>query len=194
MSLESRMQRMIEERSTSGHQTLWVILRRIKTGYDLVTKSLAYGALLLGGLCTLSMMVIITVNVTLRTFFDGHIPGTITFVQIAMIPIIFLPLAWAALTNEGHIRVTMLVSRLKSANVRHKFSLLANLITAAFSALVAVAATDKAIKSWSLDEAIRSEITIPVWPARFLILIGSLLLTLSVLAITVRFHHDTKSP
>jgi len=120
------------------------------------------------------MMVIIVIDVCSRYLLNKPLPGTIEFTRVFMAAVIFLGLAHAE-EFRAHIRAKVFISRLPE-----KFQILMD-IFAWFAglflfAIIAWQGFDMLIESWNSREFYPGVISVPIYPARLLVVLGSLLL------------------
>ncbi|WP_443134920.1 TRAP transporter small permease subunit [Gordonia sp. KTR9] len=125
-------------------------------------------------------MLNITADVVLRVLTGQPLDGTNALVSTIWMPlIVFLGLGFAQARNE-HIRVTLVSDRLSPTLLR---------IATASSLLVAMVATavliyasfNEAVRSFEIDQTTTGIVALPVWPMKFVMLLGFILLFLQFL-------------
>ena len=144
----------------------------------------AYGWLLRGcglisAVATFVMMVLVVANILGRYLFNKPLDGTLEFTESLLVLIIFLSLALTQY-DGGHIRVTLLTRRLPKAAAKAAtvFCMLAG---AAFFTWCAYAAWRFAAQSFSFKEQEWGTIVFPLWPVKFVVFAGILLLAIQFL-------------
>lgn len=149
-------------------------------------------ALVVGGLVLL-MMLHVTAEVLLRVGFDMHIPGTMEVVTYYyMVAAVFMGI-FACTTEDGHIRVDVLAQFLKG-KVRLVVDVIGLIVMTVYFAIFSYGLYLQAVKSWSRNETVDAIfLELPVWPSRWIAVVGMFLSILSVLYL-FRFvwggHHD----
>ena len=139
------------------------------------------------------MMVIIVIDVCSRHIFNQPLPGTIDFTRVFMAAVVFLGLAHAE-EFRAHIRAKVFISRLPE-----KFQILMDifawLVGLFIFAIIAWQGWDILIESWNSREFYPGVISVPIYPARFLVVLGSLLLCLQfIFNIVQRLLGHTEEP
>ena len=140
----------------------------------------AYGRLLFGsgivaGVATFLMMVLVVANVALRFLLNAPISGTLEMTESMLTVLVFLSLA---LTQHegGHIHVVLVTKRMPRAAQRLA-RLLAMLLGLAFFAWCTYAAWGFAMRSLRINEHERGAVSFPIYPIKFVVVLGLFLLT-----------------
>jgi TRAP-type mannitol/chloroaromatic compound transport system permease small subunit len=143
---------------------------------------LALGLLLLGTVGMIASMLIGVADVVGTKFLDYPVPGTLEFTESTMVLIVFGALAFTQ-ERRGHIRVELLYGH---AGPRGKsfMELVTHVVAFAFFALLAWQGLGELRYSWEIRESTMGTVRFPLYPARFLLVLGVLLL-LARLAIDV---------
>lgn len=126
---------------------------------------------LISGLAIFSLMVLAVVSVSGRNFMNQPLPGYVDWIEQAMPLIAFMGVSYTQ-RNGGHIRMDMLVGRLKGRALY-----LAELITtlAILTLMILIVwgswahfqrSFDFSAPLWSRDSSM--DIAIPLWPAKLL--------------------------
>jgi TRAP-type C4-dicarboxylate transport system permease small subunit len=141
----------------------------------------AYGKLLrafglISAVSTFFMMVLVVANVCGRYLLNQPISGTLEITESLLVVIIFLSVALTQY-DGGHIRVTMITRRLSRAWARAAmvFSMLCG---AGFFTWCAYAAWRFAAQSYSFNEQDWGTVVFPLWPVKFVVFAGILLLAI----------------
>ncbi len=139
----------------------------------------AYGRLLRGfglisAVSTFVMMVLVVLNVAGRYLFNKPLTGTLEFTESLLVLIIFLSVALTQY-DGGHIRVTLLTRRLPKPLAR-ALSIFCMICGAAFFGWCAYAAWVFAAQSYSFNEQEWGTVVFPLWPMKFVVFIGIVLL------------------
>ncbi|MFC2031928.1 TRAP transporter small permease subunit [Chloroflexota bacterium] len=130
------------------------------------------------------MMMLVTVSVLGRYFFNRPITGTIELVSLMMVGVVFLGYAYAQ-RRRMHIRVTVITSRLGVKGNIISDSLFFT-VTLAFFGMLGWWTMIDAIESWQIRETVQGLISIPVYPAKMLIPIACILAFFQSLADLVK--------
>lgn len=135
---------------------------------------LALGLLLLGTVGMIASMLIGVADVVGTKFFDWPVPGTLEFTESTMVLVVFGALAYAQ-DRRAHIRVELLYGHV-GARGQSFMEAVTHIVAFIFFALVAWQGLSELIYSWELKEATMGTVRFPLYPARFFLLLGVLLL------------------
>lgn len=125
------------------------------------------------------IMVIITIlDVLSRHLLHRPVPGVIELNEVLMVGIVFLGLGMAQ-KEKSHIRAELFVSRLPP-RLRRLFDLLALVFSTCFWAILLTQALPRAWGSYLTGEYREGLIKFPIWPARWALAIGILILCLQL--------------
>ena len=123
---------------------------------------------------------LVVADVTGRVLFNSPVKGTPEIVSISIVVICYLQAAYA-IRSGGMLRVDAFISFLPRP-VREALDVIGALLGAAFFSLILWGAYDPAVYSWTSDEFEgEGALRVPVWPARFIMLLGSALAILNYL-------------
>ena len=126
------------------------------------------------------LMVIITIlDVLSRHLLHRPIPGVIELNEVLMVGIVFLGLGMAQ-KEKSHIRAELFVSRL-SPKLRRLFDILALVFSTCFWVVLLSQALPRAWESYLTGEYREGLIKFPVWPARWALAIGLLIICLQLI-------------
>jgi len=156
-----------------------------KTFDGVIRTSVEKMAVPLGALSSLStivMMVAISVDVIARNTTGEPIPGLLELSEMALVATVFLGISYAGTTN-AHVSVDLLTSKLPVRTSRF----LSGLMWLLGSGMVVwfIAATfDRAMQSTEMSEVTLGLVVWPIWPARWLIVIGFVAFLIVALANT----------
>lgn len=144
----------------------------------------AYGRVLRGfgmisSLATFVTMVLVVANVAGRYLINAPLTGTLEFTESLLVLIIFFSLALTQY-DGGHIRVTLATRRLPKVWARG-LTVFSMLCGAAFFTWCAYAAWNFAYQSWSFDEQEWGTVVFPLWPVKFVVFLGILMLAIQFL-------------
>ena len=144
----------------------------------------AYGRLLralarISAVSTFAMMALVVINVAGRYLLNKPLSGTLEFTESLLVLVIFLSVALTQF-DGGHIRVTLLTRHL-SAPWARTFNIVCMLAGAAFFTWCAYAAWVFAAQSYSFNEQEWGEVVFPLWPMKFVVFVGILLLAVQFL-------------
>jgi len=144
----------------------------------------AYGRLLLlcgwiAGVITFATMCLIVANVVSRYAIGVPIAGTLELTEGALPLIIFLALALTQY-DGGHIRVTLVTDRLPPAAAR-ALAVIAMLAGVVLFAWAAWAGWLAAGRSFAMGEMERGSIRFPLWPIKYAVCAGMVILSVQFL-------------
>lgn len=133
----------------------------------------------LSGYVLFFMMLLITVDVTGRYLFASPISGTLELTEFLMVFVVFFSLAYVQMRNR-HIRVELLTQRF-SQRTEHGVAVLTLLLAAVFFAFMAWESWLSALSSFRYREASEGLVQIPIYPPKFAIAFGSLMMVVQLL-------------
>lgn len=149
-----------------------------------VLERLAFVVLLIGGAGMLLAMFLGTADVLGTQFFGQPLHGALELTESTMVLIVFGALAYAQI-RDGHIRVELLYTRM-SARVRVVMDVLAHLAALVFFGLLLWQAVLEAQFSWQIGEAADGLIRFPLYPARWILVAGTILMIAQLLLDVIR--------
>ncbi len=129
------------------------------------------------------MALIITVDVVLRYLGSG-IPSSYNFVQVLMAIMAFLAFGQTQVERQ-HVRVDIFVDKCLPLRARRYMELLANLGAILLFALIFIISIGYFAESFEMGEYYGAVIRVPIWPARGVLLIGSVIMILQFVKDTV---------
>ncbi|SMX32840.1 TRAP transporter small permease subunit [Actibacterium lipolyticum] len=140
-----------------------------------------YGAFLtlcgtVAGALTFGVMCLVVANAVMRYGFNRPIAGTLELTEGALPFMIFLSLALTQF-HGGHIKVVLLTQALSPALARAA-KVFAMLLGAVLFAWAAYAGWLMAVKSFAMGELERGSIRFPIWPVKFAVFFGLMLLSI----------------
>lgn len=149
--------------------------------FDRIAGGLARILLVLGCILLLAMALHVTIDVTMRYFFNRPFEATLELgTYYYMVAASFLALGYAQL-HDKHISVDFLLYSL-SPRRRMFVELIALILTAAMVALIAYMATISAIeKTQSGEYQMLQHFDMPVWPSRWILAISQYVFVLVLL-------------
>lgn len=145
-------------------------LQRVRRAYGRLLH--AFG--LIAALSTFAMLLLVVANVTGRYAFNAPITGAFEITESLLVVIIMLGLALTQY-HDGHIRVTILTRRMPSWHARAA-KVASLVISAAFFVWCAYASWKFAYQSYSFNEQEWGTITFPLYPFKFVVFLGVVLL------------------
>ena len=135
---------------------------------------LALALLLLGTVGMIASMLIGVADVVGTKFLDYPVPGTLEFTESTMVLIVFGALAYAQ-ESRAHIRVELLYGHVGPRG-KSFMEAVTHLVAFVFFALVAWQGVGELRYSWEMKEATMGSVRFPLYPARFFLLLGAVLL------------------
>ncbi len=137
-----------------------------------------------GAIWVLLIMLLITVDVTGRAFFNSPLFGVPEIVKISVVGLVWCQMAHT-LKIGAHLRSTILVDRMPPA-VRRVVEIVSCLMGAIMFGLIVYSGWDTMIESWRIGEFEGEEpVRVPTAPVRSLVLIGATLTAIQFLIMLV---------
>ena len=149
--------------------------QRLYRGYGLLLRAMG----MVSSLATFAMMALVVTNIFGRYLLNKPLDGTLEFTESLLVLIIFLSVALTQF-DGGHIRVTLLTRRLPKAWAQ-VLNVLCMLAGAAFFTWCAYAAWNFAAQSYSIDEYEWGTVAFPLYPVKFVVFAGILMLAIQFL-------------
>lgn len=147
-------------------------------------ERLAFFVLLVGGAGMLLAMFLGTADVAGTQFLGQPVPGALELTESTMVLIVFGALAYAQI-RDGHIRVELLYTRM-SARTRVGMDIIAHIAALVFFALLLWQAIGEALFSWQIREAAVGLIRFPLYPARWILVAGTILMLAQLVLDVIR--------
>jgi TRAP-type C4-dicarboxylate transport system permease small subunit len=132
-----------------------------------------------GGILLSVMMLLVTVDVAGRFFFNFPIQGTTEIIEFLMVALLYVTLAHTQ-ALKGHINVDIFLSYF-APRTRLVFNLIAYSLGGILFALIGWQGVLAAMKAWKFWETTFGVIAFPLFPSKALIPFGSFLLVLRYL-------------
>jgi TRAP-type C4-dicarboxylate transport system permease small subunit len=137
---------------------------------------LALGLLLLGTVGMIASMLVGVADVIVTEAFGRPVLGTLEFTESSMVLVVFGALAYAQ-ERRSHIRVELLYTHV-GARGKSFMEAITHIVAFIFFALIAWQGYGELLYSWEMKEATMGSVRFPLYPARFLLLLGVGLLVL----------------
>jgi TRAP-type C4-dicarboxylate transport system permease small subunit len=147
------------------------------------------GLAILAGLCLFLMMLQIVIDVVLKFIFNAPIEGNLEVVSFYyMVGVVFLPLAMVELRHE-HINVDLFVQMLpkRGRSYVYAFGCVVSLV---FFGILAYQTCLDAIHATRINEIMMGSIYVTVWPSRWFLPAGFILIWLAVAIHAIRALRD----
>jgi len=145
-----------------------------------VNEWITNALLVIAAMLAFMLYFLVVADVIGRAIFNCPVQGTPEIVSISIVVICYLQAAYA-IRSGGMLRVDAFISMLPRP-VREALDVIGALLGAAFFALIVWGAYDPAVYSWISNEYEgEGALQVPVWPARFIIILGSALAILNYL-------------
>ena len=150
-------------------------------GFDTVERWLNS----IGVVFTILLMFMVVTQVTARYLFNSPLVGYIDIMQMLMVPLVFLCIAYCQ-REGGHIRVEVFMTRvLKGGRRYHLFeSLLLFLSLAAFG-IIAFYSVKDVVDAYKIGDTTLN-IFFPIWPVMTIVAIGAIFLCIRFLVQLIR--------
>jgi TRAP-type C4-dicarboxylate transport system permease small subunit len=137
---------------------------------------LALGLLLLGTLGMIAAMLVGVADVVGTEFLGRPLLGTLEFTESTMVLVVFGALAYAQ-ERRAHIRVELLYTHVGPRS-QSFMEAVTHIVAFVFFALIAWQGYGELLYSWEIKESTMGSVRFPLYPARFLLLVGVALLML----------------
>lgn len=134
----------------------------------------------LGSISTVVMMIAITADVVSRNITDRSVPGLLELSGTLLVATVFLGLSYAGVAN-AHVSVDLITSRFPVA-VSRRLAGLMWLLGAGMTGWFIYATAKRALASFEMREISVGLVDWPLWPARWIIVIGLVAFLLVALA------------
>jgi len=122
------------------------------------------------------LMVAIVIDVVFRQLTGRSLPSMVEISETALVVSIFLGLAWALVTG-AHVAVTLVADRL-GARTNRVLGIVVWVLCTAISVWFIAAASLRAMVSTDLNETRMGLVMWPLWPLRWVIVVGFVALAL----------------
>ena len=140
-------------------------------------------------LATLAVMIAIVIDVVSRNITGKSVPGLLEMSESGLVAAVFLGLAYAGTTNS-HVAVDLLTSHINPTLARILIIamwLASILVTSWFL----ISSIDRAVESFQRHEARTGLVHWPIWPARWIIVIGfATFLVVAVINVILLFRKE----
>ena len=143
-----------------------------------IVERLALAVLLVGGTGMLTAMFLGAGDVVGTQFLGWPIPGVLEITESTMTLIVFGALAYAQI-RRNHIRVELIYSHM-SARVRAAMDAIADAAAIVFFGFLLWEAIGEGLKSWRIRETADGLLQFPLYPARWVLITGTVLLLLQL--------------
>ena len=138
----------------------------------------------LAALAIVVLMVAIVIDVVVRYTTGSSVPAMVELAESSLIMAVFFGLAWGGVTG-GHVAVTIVADRF-SRTVSRMLAILVWGGSSAFLGWFTYATTLRAISATQRKEIRMGLVQWPMWPMRWVIVLGLAMLCLVCVANTVR--------
>ena len=139
---------------------------------------------IVGAIWVVLLMLLVTVDVIGRAFFNAPLFGVPEIVKISVVGLVWCQMAHT-LKIDAHLRSTTLVERLPP-RVRAAIESIFFLVGAVTFALIVYSGWDNMIEAWRIGEFEGEEpVRVPTYPIRSLVLLGAALTAIQFALMTV---------
>lgn len=145
--------------------TLWSLVAR---GYLAVEGGLAA----IAAAIVAAMMLIIVLDVFLRTWFNTPVKGAFELMEFMMGAVVFLGLAYVQ-RARGHLAIEILTARFPRA-VRQAVQILGFVVALVLFLAIAWESSRLAYRAWEIQDYTMGAASLPTWPARSAVALGSI--------------------
>lgn len=155
---------------------------------DRVATSIATPLGVLASFSTIVMMLAISADVVYRNIQGRSIPGVLELSESTLVATVFFGMAYAG-TSGSHIAVDLLVSRMSRTLARWTM-VLAWLLSTLILGWLTFASTKRALTSLERGEVRMGLANWPLWPARWIIVLGFASFLIVAVANVIRLIRD----
>ncbi len=154
------------------------MLRRLN---DRITKTL----LVLAAMLAFMLCFLVLADVIGRSMFNSPVKGTTEIVSLSVVIVCYLQ-AGFAIRSGGMLNVDLIVSK-GSPRVQSIMACVAALAGLLFFAIICYGSVDGAVHAWTTNEFEgEGALRVPVWPARFVMVVGTFLACVSYLLMLIQ--------
>lgn len=153
--------------------------------FESVVRVVVNAAGLLAAVAVVLVMLSTVVDVARRQTVGGSVPGLVEIAESLLVAMVFLGLASRELRG-GHVRVELLLQRLAPATQGALTAFGYVLVVLPVTGWMIWMTTNRAIESFQSGERRFGLLQIPLWPARWVISIGLVLLLLQAIVSLLR--------
>ncbi|MFT5654126.1 MAG: TRAP-type C4-dicarboxylate transport system permease small subunit [Glaciecola sp.] len=146
-------------------------------------KKIEQGALILAGMCIVTLGLMITLTVATRNLFGWGVTDDVVIVRELMVGAIFLPLAYVT-ADYSHITIEFLFKRL-GKHAKLWMLAIGSLISLLILMPLAFSAWQGFFHAASSGSYFFGELELPEWPGRFAFFAGSVLFVVRLSLIVV---------
>lgn len=152
---------------------------------DRVTKSF----LILAAVLAFLLCFLVVADVVGRGAFNSPVQGTTEIVSLSIVVICYLQAGYA-IRSGGMLHVDMFVS-LGGPRARSVMACIAALAGLLFFGIICYGSVEGAIHAWTSNEFEgEGALRVPVWPTRFVVVIGTFLASVSYLLVLLENLHN----
>jgi len=167
-----------------------VVGYRAMTAVDWLIRHASKALTFVASVCLILMMLQIVLDVVLKYLFNAPIEGNLEIVsRYYMVGVVFLPLAMVEF-RHGHINVDLFVQVLPQRLRSYAYAL-GCLIAFGFFSLLTYQTFLDAVYATRINEMLMGTIYVVIWPARWALPTGFLLIGLAVL---LHAYHAVRDP
>ena len=134
---------------------------------------------IVGAIVLAIMMFLVAADVTLRYIFNSPIRGSVELVELMMIVVVFLAVAYTA-SQKGHVSIELVVSRFPQ-RVQAILDVFTSLLSLGFIVLVIWRSIVRGHTMWA-DHHVTIVLSIPIFPFLYIIAFGCALLVIVLFA------------
>lgn len=160
--------------------------------FERISRGVAITAGVVGALAIAALMINVVADVVSRTAFNKPVPATLEYVQYWWMPLIaFATWGFTQLSKE-HIEAPLLYDRV-TASAQRVWYLIGDALLLVAVGLIAYYSWPVAVDAQSMGEFAGANNT-PIWPARFLPIVGAVLLAPLLIAHMVHVLRRWNTP
>ena len=144
----------------------------------------------LSGWLLIVIMLLLIIDVFGRGL-SKPVHGVSELAVFAMVAVVYLGIAHTE-KKRGHVRVAAVISRLPD-RIRQLIERTVYLLALVTGALIVWAVAVNAVSSFTSDEAVAGTVPLPVWPVKFVILVGCIFYWFQILINSIEELHRSGS-
>lgn len=146
---------------------------------------LARTLMVLAAVLAFLLCFLVVADVLGRVIFNHPVKGTPEIISLSIVLICYLQTGYA-IRSGGMLRVEALTSRLPDS-VKRVLNVIAALLGVLFFSVIFYGSVDGALYAWTSNEYEgEGALRVPVWPAKFVIVMGSLLAIINYVIILMQ--------
>jgi TRAP-type C4-dicarboxylate transport system permease small subunit len=129
---------------------------------------------IMSGIVLLSILAIMSAEVFFRYFLNRPILGTVEISSYLLVVFGFTGMAWTQ-SKKGHIIIELVIEKF-SKRTNHVLRIICLILSLAIFVIITWQTSIAFWRSWEIQEVRWGALPLPVWPVKFVVAFGSLIL------------------